>query len=182
MTEPLPDPPNPGGLRLVLLRHAKSDWSDPAQADIDRPLAPRGERAAVLMGRYLRQLRLRPDLVLCSPARRTRDTWALVASQLDRPSVPLIDDRLYAGGVPGYLQALSDHGPDHQVVAMIGHNPDIEDLVLRLTRQHDGPERRQVDAKFPTAALAVIDLDAATLTADGAEGPLVHVAVPKSLV
>lgn len=182
MTEPLPDQAATGGPRLVLLRHAKSDWSDPSQADIDRPLAPRGERAAVLMGRYLRQLRLIPDLVLCSPARRTRDTWALAGGQLDRRGVPLIDDRLYAGGVPGYLQALADHGPDHRLIVMVGHNPDLADLAQQLARQHDTADRRQAEAKFPTAGLAVFDLDPGSLSPDRAGGPMIHFAVPKGLV
>ena len=73
-------------LNLMLLRHAKSSWADTGQDDLDRPLNERGKHAAVAVGRYMASNGLVPQLVLCSPARRTRETWGLVAGEL--PATP----------------------------------------------------------------------------------------------
>src|ERR687890_227229 len=90
-------------LRLMLLRHAKSSWADPGRDDRDRPLSPRGVRAARSMGRVMRERALIPDLVLCSPARRARDTWKLAAEELKAKPRLLIEEAIYDFGNGGRL-------------------------------------------------------------------------------
>ena len=135
--------------RLFLLRHAKSSWSDPRLADFDRPLNNRGLRAAPLMGRLMRERKVRPDLILCSPAERARQTAALVveAARLDTPL--RYDERIYEA-TPARLLAVVSGAGDAGELLLVGHNPGMEELVELLT----GETRR-----MPTAALARITLD-----------------------
>ena len=89
--------------RLLLLRHAKSDWGDPDLADIDRPLAPRGRRAAAVVGAYLREHALVPDLVVTSPSARTRET----IERLDLGPLPVeADGDVYGGDEEELLERL----------------------------------------------------------------------------
>jgi phosphohistidine phosphatase len=131
---------------LILLRHAKSDWSG-GEADIDRPLAKRGRRQAPDAGRWLAANIEGIDLALVSPANRARSTWDLVAAELAAPPSTRIDDRLYAASDDGLLAVLREL-PDHvETVVLVGHNPGIEDLASRLTGDW---------TPLPTSALAVI--------------------------
>jgi phosphohistidine phosphatase len=135
--------------RLYLLRHAKSSWSDPGLADHDRPLAPRGRRAAKAIGRYLREQDVEPALVLCSTAARTRETLKRI--DVDRRE-ERIERGLYGAGAEALLARLREVPDEVPSVMLIGHNPGVQDLALLLARP--GPELRALEAKFPTAALA----------------------------
>jgi phosphohistidine phosphatase len=133
---------------LVLIRHAKSDWSANA-SDLERPLNKRGRRQAPESGRWLAE-HLQPiDLAVVSPAQRARSTWDLVAAELpDRPDTT-VDDRAYtfdAGGLVSIIHGLDD---DLGTVALIGHNPAMEELASHLTGSW-------VD--MPTSSLAVISV------------------------
>ena len=90
-------------LKLFLLRHAKSSWTDPGLDDLDRSLNARGLRAAAAIGRFMRQSKLMPELVLCSPARRARETWKLVAEELRTAPRVIIDEGIYDFGNGGRL-------------------------------------------------------------------------------
>jgi phosphohistidine phosphatase len=128
---------------LYLLRHAKSSWDDPAPADHDRPLAPRGRRAAKAIGRYLREQGIEPELVLCSSATRAQQT-------LERAGLSgSIEDGLYGAGAHALLARLNQVPDGVASVMLIGHNPGMEDLLALLTSE--APE------KFPTAALATLE-------------------------
>src|SRR5438128_10145516 len=81
---------------VILLRHGKSSWSDPTLADLDRPLAPRGERAARIIAKYIRRKKIRPALVLCSPSLRTRQTLEAIQSSLGKGSAVELVPELYA--------------------------------------------------------------------------------------
>jgi phosphohistidine phosphatase len=131
---------------LVLLRHAKSDWSGD-EADIDRPLAKRGRRQAPEAGRWLATNIDHIDLAVVSPANRARSTWALVSDELsERPSTR-IDDRVYAASDERLIAVLREL-PEHvETVVLVGHNPGIEELASRLTGEW---------TPMPTSALAVI--------------------------
>jgi phosphohistidine phosphatase len=139
-------------VRLYLLRHAKSSWDEPGLADHDRPLARRGERAADAMGRYLREHGIEPEVILCSTATRTRQT-------LERLGLPdaRIEPELY-GADAATLRALI---PDASSVMLIGHNPGMQDLALSLARS--GAKLGELAEKFPTGALATIELDTGEL-------------------
>ena len=117
--------------RLIALRHAKSDWSG-GVADHDRPLAGRGRREAALAGRWLRENAADIDLVVCSSATRARQTWKLVAKQLDNVPPARVDDRLYAASVRGLLAVVRKLPDSARAVLLIGHNPGLEELVADL--------------------------------------------------
>ncbi len=148
---------------LLLLRHAKSSWDDPGLEDFDRPLAPRGEQAAPVMAGYLERKGLRPDLVLCSPAARARQTWALVAERLGN-GIPVKElQGLYLGAPSRLLEAIRRVPDKAGCVMLIGHNPGMEHLAMALAGPGSKPKAlAKLQAKFPTAALAEIAFDAAS--------------------
>lgn len=144
---------------LLLLRHAKSDWSEPGLGDFDRPLNKRGRKAAPLVGRYLRKAGLEPDLVLCSAARRAQETWELAAAELKR-AAPVKTLRSLYLAPPSRLLAAIQRLPDApERILMVGHNPGMEHLAAQLAGRGDSSARTQMQEKFPTAALAVLNLD-----------------------
>lgn len=133
---------------LILLRHAKSDWSGD-EADVDRPLAERGLRQSAQAGRWLAGNILRIDLAVVSPAKRARGTWELASAEFHHPPPARIDERLYAasaGRLLGVVRALPEEA---DTVILVGHNPGIEDLVSILTGER---------VPMPTSALAVLGL------------------------
>jgi phosphohistidine phosphatase len=149
--------------RLMLLRHAKSDWPGRI-SDFERPLAKRGLIAAPLMGRYMAGEGLRPDLALVSTARRTRETWGLVAPELDHGGAGQpIETRFEAGIYEAYPEHLLEFARAAPATArtllMVGHNPGLEDIAAELASSGDEAMLRSMRAKFPTCALAVLDLD-----------------------
>ena len=117
--------------RLIVLRHAKSDWSG-GVTDHDRPLAGRGRREAALAGRWLRENAADIDLVVCSSATRARQTWKLVAKQLDNIPPSRVDDRLYAASIRCLLAVVRKLPDSARAVLLIGHNPGLEELVADL--------------------------------------------------
>jgi phosphohistidine phosphatase len=139
------------GHRLYLLRHAKSSWNEHGLADHDRPLAPRGRRAAKAIGRHLSDHGIEPELVLCSSAKRARET--LERTRLTRAQ---IEPELYGAGAGALLARLHEVPRRVASVMLIGHNPGIQQLALRLARP--GPELQPLEQKFPTAALATLAL------------------------
>jgi len=141
---------------LLLLRHAKSDWKDRSLDDFDRPLAPRGEKAAPLMGRYLRDHGLEPDLVLCSSARRARETLDGVLTALaSRPEISYLKT-LYLAPPSRMLAVLRRQEPGRGRILLIAHNPGMQALALDLAGSGGGSAAagHEMAAKFPTAALA----------------------------
>jgi phosphohistidine phosphatase len=147
---------------LWLLRHAKSSWTDPALADHDRPLAPRGEWAAALMATHLRAAHIRPALVLCSSARRTRDTLEAIRAAFDDSAEVRVEDRLYGAGATTVLSMLRAVDPAVPSVMVIGHNPGLEDLAGALAGDGTETALRQLRTKFPTCALATLELRSST--------------------
>lgn len=144
---------------LLLLRHAKSAWGDPALPDRERPLNERGRRAAPAMGRRIRAAGLQPDLVLCSTARRARETWTLLAPELASAPRVLMEDGLYLCGAEAMLARLRRLNRE-QAVLVVAHNPDIHELAAALAGDGPPADRRALAAKFPTGGLAVLELPA----------------------
>jgi phosphohistidine phosphatase len=141
---------------LHLLRHAKSSWDDSTLADRERPLAPRGRRAAKAIAKHLVRVGIEPDLVLCSSATRTRETLELVRPAFrDEPKVSF-EDELYAASSDALLERLRLVPEAVASVMVIGHNPGLQDLALLLAS--GGTELERLKAKFPTAALATLTL------------------------
>jgi phosphohistidine phosphatase len=157
------DGTDPEMLRLLLLRHAKSSWADPGMANRDRPLAPRGRRAAERMaGVIAARADLSPDRILCSPTRRTRETLAPLSSHIGDASRALFLDELYEPAAGDYRHVVASHGGSSRHLLVIGHNPAIQATALSLVGSADDKTALQIAAKFPTAALAVIGFDTRT--------------------
>jgi phosphohistidine phosphatase len=147
-------------LRLLLLRHAKSDWSGKSQ-DHDRPLAPRGKKAAPQIGAYMRTKGYQPALVLCSTAVRARQTLELIVPELEDEPETRFDRALYLAEWPGLMAEIQDVPASATPLLLVGHNPGLEQLAIALALQsQSGSERERAQRlaqKFPTAALAVLD-------------------------
>ena len=143
--------------QLVLLRHAKSAWLD--VADHDRPLAKRGLRDAPGAGRWLRQAGYVPDLVVCSTARRTSETWELAAAELGASPPVRFERRVYEANTDQLLQLVRESPATAGTLLVVGHEPTMSQLTLLLARtaasSADGALER-VRLKFPTAAIAVL--------------------------
>jgi phosphohistidine phosphatase len=147
-------------LTLILLRHAKSSWHDPAIPDQDRPLNSRGVAAAPLMGRAMAKHGLDPDLVLCSPARRTRDTLALVLPQLKTEPQIVYEDDLYHATAAEMLALLQKVAPAASQVLMVGHNPELQSFALDLIGSGPNHLKDRLESKLPTAGLVVLRFQA----------------------
>ncbi|MGE5260739.1 MAG: SixA phosphatase family protein [Actinomycetota bacterium] len=149
-------------LTLSLLRHAKSSWNNPALPDQDRPLATRGVTDAPLMGRAMAERGIDPDLVLCSSARRTRDTLALVLPELKVEPEVVYSDELYHPSPAEMLEILRDAPPSASRLLIVGHNPEIQAFALDLVGSGPKHYRDRLEEKFPTAGLAVINFTSGT--------------------
>jgi phosphohistidine phosphatase len=143
--------------RLWLLRHAKSSWEDPGLPDPDRPLAPRGRRAAELLAAHLAASDVRPGVVLCSSSLRTRQTLAAILPALGDALEIRIERALYGAGAAELLDRLRQVSNKASSAMLIGHNPGIQDLALALAA--GGPALGGLREKFPTGALATVELD-----------------------
>jgi phosphohistidine phosphatase len=167
--------------RIYLLRHAKSSWGDPSQADVRRPLAPRGRKALKALARHMRAMDVAPDLVLCSPAVRAVQTWEGVASGLP-PGTPVeFDEAVYHSGADDLLARLRRLPPEIDSVLVVGHNPALEDLALGLVAAGDPDLRTQLETKFPTGALASLELAATWHDLRWGTATLVAYVVPRDL-
>ena len=148
---------------VYLLRHAKSSWTTDA-ADHERPLAGRGRRAAKAIARHLRDQGIEPELVLCSTARRARETLERIEPALGAPTV-LIEPGLYGASTDELLERLRGVPDEVGSVMLIGHNPGIQLLALELARP-----ARELEANYPTAALATLAFPGASWAALGRGG------------
>ena len=134
---------------LLLLRHAKSSWKQPEMNDHDRPLNKRGKKEAPKVGKYLKENDLVPDLILSSTARRAHDTAQTVAEECGfEGQIDLYQD-LYLSDTASYLDILHCLPDDARRVLVVGHNPDLDELLTLLT---------DVTDHMTTAALAVVNL------------------------
>lgn len=169
--------------KLYLLRHAKSDWKASTTGDFERPLAPRGQKAAPRVGREIAHLGLKPALVLCSTAIRAAQTYALIAENL--PKAHIVEHRLdlYMASPAKLLKIIRQQSDDFESILMIGHNPGTESLADHLAGPNS-PRRLIVELyeKYPTAALAAFDLQISNwrdLSPD--QGTLTHFIKPRDL-
>ncbi len=169
--------------RLLLMRHAKSSWDRPGLRDFDRPLSPRGEKAAVSMGQHILDDGLVPDLVFCSPAKRTRQTLNLTCAQFGTSPQIMFDDSLY-GGTISFLQDLLRSITDDNVrtAMIIGHNPETQGLALNLSRDAGTDAMAALKSKYPTAGLAIIEFGISTWAeVQAGQGTLIDFTSPKRL-
>jgi phosphohistidine phosphatase len=165
--------------RLHLLRHAKSSWDDPGLADHERPLAPRGRKAAKRMARHLEQAGIRPDLVLCSSSVRTRRTLERLGPAIPRGTPVEVEDALYASSVSTLLERLRRVPPEVEAVLVIAHNPGLHELALRLAGS--GPDVGRLAGTFPTGALATLAHEGAWTELRPGDCELVELVFPREL-
>lgn len=147
-------------MRLILMRHAKSDWYSGAADDFSRPLSERGVHDARAMGRWLAASDYLPEQVLCSPARRTRDTLELVAAgaATDLAARTTWVEALYHSSAETIAEALAEHARAGAVM-VLGHNPGLEDFLCWLVPQGGLPAG--FSKLFPTGSVYVLNSDAA---------------------
>jgi len=134
---------------LLLLRHAKSSWQDDSVSDFDRPLTLRGSKAAPRVGKLVRKRKLKPDLVLSSPAERARQTVQLMLEAADLTIEVRFDERIYEATGARLFEVVGQIEEEAGVVMLVGHNPGFEELLEALTGETHN---------LPTAALACIEL------------------------
>ncbi|MFZ1092101.1 MAG: histidine phosphatase family protein [Xanthobacteraceae bacterium] len=147
-------------MRLILLRHAKSEKAEPGMSDRDRRLNGRGQGDANTMGAYMARHQLTPDLALISTAQRTRETWEHVVAQISTRSPPIFDRRLYNAGGDAILRVIEQTDEAVHALLVIGHNPGLHDLARKLIASGDVESRERLNEGLPTAGLAVIDFAA----------------------
>ncbi|MCH9807481.1 MAG: histidine phosphatase family protein [Alphaproteobacteria bacterium] len=171
-------------VKLLLLRHAKSEWSHSGIGDHGRPLAKRGTKAAPLMAAHIAKLNLKPDLILCSDAARTRATLELALPKFGTPPPDtVIDGELYLASAETILDIVQSNATDATpAVMVIAHNPGLHTLAHRLAVKGDKHAIRNMSLKFPTTALAVIEFDADKWKdIDPAAGTLTDFIIPRQL-
>jgi phosphohistidine phosphatase len=161
---------------LYIVRHAKSSWDDPAERDHERPLAPRGRRAAKLLSRYVQDSQIRPELVLCSTARRAVETLETI----DPPGERAIESLLYRADYDQLLERLRQVPAERRAVMLVGHNPALQVLVLRLARSGEWLE--DIRRKYPTGALATLEFAVPWSEIDERTGTLTGYVRPKALL
>lgn len=135
---------------LYILRHAKSSWDKPDLADFDRPLNERGLIAAPFMGEIIFDRQFQPDIILSSPAKRSKQTAILVKETAELKARIKYDERIYEASPQILLQVVAEADNKHESVMLVGHNPGIEGFIRYLTGK---------TVQMPTAALAVIELN-----------------------
>lgn len=145
--------------RLVTFRHAKSGTDPAATRDFDRALNAKGRRAAALMGRHMREVGLRFDAVLASPAVRVVETLEAMVEGYGRRLAPVWEDRLYLASPATMLEVVQETPDSAETLLLLGHNPGIEELVLLLSASSGVEEKAKRDSvgeKYPTASMAEI--------------------------
>ena len=143
--------------RLMLLRHAKSDWTAPGARDHDRTLNPRGREAASKMGAYMARHALVPDLIVASSATRVTETLDLVVPAFEKPPKIVSDRQLYEADAASLIAFIKETPREAHSLLLVGHNPGLGELASMLIAAGDVETRQRLLEKFPTGGLAVID-------------------------
>lgn len=120
---------------LLLLRHAKSSWKNKELDDHDRPLNKRGNRDAIKMGKYLKKINMIPNAIVTSSALRAVETTSLVCRHCDYDGSVEVNFTFHKSGVDSYIRCISQTPVDRTRLLLIGHNPELEDLVGMLAHR-----------------------------------------------
>lgn len=137
--------------QLFLLRHAKSSWDDVSLEDFDRPLNARGKKTAPMMGKAIKERDIAPDVILCSPAKRTKQTIKLVNETAKLKADVTFDEEIYDASAEDLRKVLKKQKKSVNSILLIGHNPGLEELLEELTGKFE---------RLPTAALVQININA----------------------
>lgn len=156
--------------RLCLLRHAKSDWSDPSSDDFNRSINARGAKSAAFMANYIAHSPYRPDYVICSSARRAMQTCAPLVAELGA-SVPVDYRDVLYHAMPDMLLSEAKAAPDSaDTLLIIAHNPGLVLLAMGLARDPDDGVAARVANGLPTGGFIVFEFPQAQHWSDLAEG------------
>ncbi len=169
-------------LTLSIVRHAKSSWGDPTLLDVDRPLNSRGKRQAQRLGAELQDRQIFPDLVLCSAAKRARQTLKHMRKNWQTEAQIIRESRLYLAS-PGTIAGLLDeYGTHHHHLMIIGHNPGLHMLAHKLAVRGDKSDLDLLQEKYPTGTLCMIRMKTDKWKKIGkGGGKLIYLATPKQL-
>lgn len=163
---------------LLLMRHAKSDWSDYASADFDRTLTDRGKRDAKKMGAWLKEKKIIPDMIVSSPAARAKRTALIVGRKTGiDPAGILWDRRIYDAALDDLLEVVAGHAQKSGRLLLIGHNPGLEELLNYLSR--DQPEANSAGKVMTTAAIAILDYGLGPISTGKASAQLMCLTRPR---
>lgn len=143
--------------RLMLLRHAKTERGVPGQRDRDRRLTARGHDDAPLIGAYMARHGLVPDLAVVSPARRAQETWSLIAASIEGAPRVVNDERVYNASTDSLIALIAETNAARSLL-IVGHNPGLHDVAVRLMASGDVTARERVTEKLSTSGLVVIEL------------------------
>jgi phosphohistidine phosphatase len=166
--------------RLMLLRHAKSDYPF-GVADSERPLATRGDREAPLAGRWMIDHGVVPDYILCSTALRARSTCAWVGSELgEQGPTPYLDARIY-GAAPAELVSIINETPETVgTLLVIGHLPTVQEVAMRLASVASDEEAvMELATRYPTLGLTVMEVAKPWAELDGRDARVTEFVVPR---
>lgn len=164
--------------RLFLVRHAKAEAG--GSSDAKRRLAPRGERDAPEVGRWLQQAGVTSGVALVSPAKRAVQTWELAAEELTRAPRTVLDKRIYEASVDDLLAVINEAPPQARTVVLVGHNPSVEALAGELDDgTGDQAAGKEMARKFPTSAVAAFEVTGPWSALGPGRATLVTFAVPR---
>jgi phosphohistidine phosphatase len=166
---------------LYLLRHAKSSWDDQDLPDHDRPLAPRGQRAARKLADHLLRVGVTPELVLCSTARRATETLDAIMPAFEPAPEVRLEEELYHASAEDLVRRVEQIPATVPSVLLIGHNPSIQAAALALARGGDQALIARLRDKMATGALATLELDGEWSAAAAGTTRLVSFVVPREL-
>ncbi|MEV5507331.1 SixA phosphatase family protein [Streptomyces orinoci] len=163
--------------RLVLLRHAKAEWSD--GDDHERPLAERGRKDAPAAGRWIAGTGINPDLALCSTAVRTRETWKLAVHELPQRPRTVYEERVYEASLGELIAVINEVPEEVNDLLLIGHNPGMHGLADALAGEAEGDLLARLNRSgFPTAAVAVLAFTGSWKAVELGAGKLVNFWTP----
>ncbi|WP_026551187.1 histidine phosphatase family protein [Arthrobacter sp. H20] len=167
--------------RLMLLRHAKSDWPRNVE-DFERPLSSRGHRDAPLPGLWMVEHGAVPDLILCSSALRTRQTCTWICKELgDKAPTPKLEERLYSASASSIL-TLINHVPETVTsLLVITHMPGVQELAMRLASVDSNEDAvMEMATHYPTSGLSVLQHDQGWAELDGRDAVMTDFVVQRA--
>ena len=166
---------------LYILRHAKAEALAPGGEDHDRPLAERGFREASQLGKYMMGQHLWPEKILCSTATRTRQTWQQVQDVFPQ-TIPIhYEEKLYHASAPEIGRIIGYEADTISKLMVVGHNPGLHEICLRLAKDGDNKLRNQITMKFPTCSFVEVHFDGSWRDLGTADTALIRFITPDSL-
>ena len=143
---------------LIFLRHAKSSWALPGVNDFDRPLNDRGNKAAPQMANWLASEGIKPDVIVCSSAKRTRETLAHIQPIFDQSTETIIEPCLYLASSERLFESAAALDDRFETAMLLGHNPGLHDAALSVLTAASRRDSGEMRLRFPTCACAIVSL------------------------